>query len=34
VEFINIFTHPAVVAILVFLIAIVVLNWVEFGRPD
>lgn len=33
-EFLQIFMNPAVIAILVFLIAIFALNWIEFGRPD
>lgn len=33
-EFLQIFMNPAVIAILVFLVAIFVLNWIEFGRPD
>lgn len=27
-------TNPALIAIAVFLVAILVLNWIEFGRPD
>jgi hypothetical protein len=34
VEFLGPFGHPAVIAILAFIAAIVVLNIVEFGRPD
>ncbi len=33
-EFLQIFMNPAVIAILAFLVAIFVLNWIEFGRPD
>jgi hypothetical protein len=34
VEILGPFGHPAVIAILAFIAAIVVLNIVEFGRPD
>lgn len=33
-DFLLIFTNPAVIAILAFLVAIFALNWIEFGRPD
>jgi hypothetical protein len=31
---IELITNPALIAILVFIVAIFVLNIVEFGRPD
>jgi len=34
VEFLGPFGNPAVIAILIFVVAIVALNWIEFGRPD
>lgn len=33
-DFFNMFTNPAVIAILAFIVAIIVLNVVEFGRVD
>jgi len=31
---VDLFLNPAVIAILVFIVAIFILNVVEFGRPD
>ena len=33
-DFFNMFTNPAVIAILAFIVAIFVLNLIEFGRVD
>jgi hypothetical protein len=33
-DFFNMFTNPAVIAILAFIAAIIVLNVIEFGRVD
>jgi peptidoglycan/LPS O-acetylase OafA/YrhL len=33
-DFFNMFTNPAVIAILAFIVAIFVLNVIEFGRVD
>lgn len=30
----DVFTNPAVIAIAVFLVVILALNMIEFGRPD
>jgi hypothetical protein len=30
----DLITNPALIAIAVFIAAIFILNWVEFGRPD
>ena len=30
----DLITNPALIAIVLFLAAIFVLNWIEFGRPD